>query len=108
MNATVIVDTLFGLGAVAALEIVQQDHRIALVQSATIRNPSKPIAHVSAYALLGRREEARAALQLWKPTTSQRELSNIPSIYQFRFHWSQTGEGPSRACANYTGCDKLL
>jgi TolB-like protein/Flp pilus assembly protein TadD len=41
----------------------------------------------SAYGLLGRREEARAALQLWRPTASQLELSNIPYVYTFPFIW---------------------
>ncbi len=38
----------------------------------------------SAYALLGRREEARTALQLWMPTAGQLQLSNIPNSYYFR------------------------
>ena len=45
----------------------------------------------SAYALLGRREEARAALQLWKP---ELELSNIPNSYYARFPRSYAVRGP--------------
>ena len=41
----------------------------------------------SAYGLLGRRDEARAALQLWIPRTSTLKLSDIPNAYRFRFSW---------------------
>ena len=44
------------------------------------------------YARLGQREEARAALLLWKPDASQRELKGIPFAYHFPYEWSEDRE----------------
>ncbi len=44
------------------------------------------------YVHLGKREEARAALQLWKPDASQGELQSIPFIYHFPYEWSEDRE----------------
>ncbi len=44
------------------------------------------------YAHLGQREEARAALQLWKPDASQGELQNSPYKYHFPYEWSEDSE----------------
>jgi TolB-like protein/Flp pilus assembly protein TadD len=46
----------------------------------------------AAYAHLGQREEARAALQLWKPDASQGELQNSPFAYHFPYEWSEDRE----------------
>jgi len=39
----------------------------------------------SAYAILGQREKARAALLLWKPLKSQQQLRRIPDSFVLRF-----------------------
>jgi tetratricopeptide (TPR) repeat protein len=44
------------------------------------------------YAQLGRREEAFAALQLWKPGTSPDELRAFPPPYHFPYQWSEDRE----------------
>ena len=46
----------------------------------------------ASYALLGKREEARAALSLWKPNASQFELERLPNAYHFPYKWSQDHE----------------
>lgn len=46
----------------------------------------------STYAHLGQREEARAALQLWQPDASQRELQAIPYRYHFPYEWPEEPE----------------
>lgn len=40
------------------------------------------------YAHLGKREDARAALLLWDPGASQKELSSIQFTYHFPYKWS--------------------
>jgi TolB-like protein/class 3 adenylate cyclase/Flp pilus assembly protein TadD len=42
----------------------------------------------ASYARLGRREEARAALQLWKPDASQTELQTELALYHFPYTFS--------------------
>jgi TolB-like protein/tetratricopeptide (TPR) repeat protein len=44
------------------------------------------------YAHLGKREEARAALQLWMPDASQVEFQSIPVVYNFPYRWSEDHE----------------
>jgi TolB-like protein/thioredoxin-like negative regulator of GroEL len=44
------------------------------------------------YAHLGQREEARAALLLWKPEASQGELQNFPHTYHLPYEWSEDRE----------------
>jgi len=46
----------------------------------------------ASYALLGKREEARAALSLWKPNASKFELERLPNAYHFPYKWSQDHE----------------
>ena len=45
----------------------------------------------AAQALLGRRKEARATLQAWKPEWSPRDLSSFPYSYHFPFEWAPDG-----------------
>ncbi len=40
------------------------------------------------YARLGRRQDAREALLLWKPEANQAELNNVSNIYHIPFPWS--------------------
>jgi tetratricopeptide (TPR) repeat protein len=42
----------------------------------------------ASYARLGQRDEARAALQLWKPDASQSELRKLVFSYHFPYKWS--------------------
>jgi len=53
--------------------------------NATVLAP--PLA--ATYALLGRRQQARATLLVWKPEASQLVLQNLP--YHFPFKWSPDG-----------------
>jgi TolB-like protein/class 3 adenylate cyclase/Flp pilus assembly protein TadD len=46
----------------------------------------------ASYALLGRRDEARAALQLWKPDASQKELKELSYSYHFPYKWAGSRE----------------
>jgi len=46
----------------------------------------------STYVYLGQRQQARAALQLWQPDASQRELQAIPYRYHFPYEWSEDPE----------------
>ncbi len=50
----------------------------------------------ASYARLGQREEARAALQLWKPDASQAELQELVFSYHFPYRWSGNREIPAR------------
>jgi TolB-like protein/lipopolysaccharide biosynthesis regulator YciM len=50
----------------------------------------------ASYARLGQREEARAALQLWKPDASQSELQELVFSYHFPYKWSGNREIPAR------------
>ncbi len=50
----------------------------------------------ASYARLGQREEAREALQLWKPYASQAELQELVFSYHFPYKWSRTSEIPAR------------
>ncbi len=74
--------------AKADFELVTSEFRARLEQEPQAKDLAPSLA--SAYALLGRREQARAALQVWKPTLSQLELSNIPKAFLARFtrSWS--------------------
>ncbi len=50
----------------------------------------------ASYARLGQREEARAALQLWRPDASQSELRELVRFYHFPYTWSGAREPPER------------
>ncbi|MCH7889066.1 MAG: tetratricopeptide repeat protein [Proteobacteria bacterium] len=50
----------------------------------------------ASYARLGQRDEARAALQLWKPDASQSELRELVISYHFPYRWSGAREVPER------------
>jgi hypothetical protein len=44
------------------------------------------------YANLGKRKEAQAALKLWKPDASDREIRNISFTYHFPYSWDSWAE----------------
>jgi adenylate cyclase len=44
------------------------------------------------YAQLGRLDEAHAAMRVWKPEASQRELQSAPYLYHFPYDWLQRPE----------------
>jgi len=69
--------------AKADFELAANEFRARLEQDPQAKELALLLA--SAYALLDRRKEARAALQLWKP---ELELSILPGRYNFRFRWS--------------------
>ena len=67
-------------------------------QKALERDPAAvelaaPLAAI--YARLGRRQEARASLLLWKPTASQLdvELERLPLFYRLPYQWSTEARG---------------
>jgi thioredoxin-like negative regulator of GroEL len=63
----------------------------AVFEKALERDPgttelAPPLA--ATYARLGRRQDAREALLLWKPGANQAELNKAPVIYHIPFPWS--------------------
>ncbi len=65
-------------------------HAARLFEAALERDPgavqlAAPLA--AAYAHLGERQQARAALLRWKPVARQVEVENLPDSYYFPYRW---------------------
>jgi len=76
---------------IALFAVYELERAVAIFEKALERDPgatelAPPLA--ATYAHLGRRQDAREALLLWKPGASQFELDEVSLIYHIPFPWS--------------------
>ena len=85
--------------AMAFFSMNDMEQTAAVLSAALNRDPSAgglaPMLAAS-YARLGQRDEARAALHLWKPDASQSELRELVYSYHFPYKCSGDREVPDR------------